>query len=251
MKSFPKEMSLVGVKHPGKIQAIQWCNCREGQHRIALINNRIVLLDHKLELELAMLDLGGEACGCMKIYLDIRHQETKRVIPAFGPYLEKMLQKKRLRSYGKYEVKAAHTTPKVQQLVQLLVRFRCHYLRDIRTIHVTSTGGSPSVNSSWLYRSEIGGDKGLTVRVNVEKDWKKNIYDKGIAIVDDRLVLAQKGSNNNFGDMSVVVMDYDIKSSTFGTRNATIMKAHDKWRFKYMEAQVCHNFHSPYKGLSR
>jgi hypothetical protein len=241
-------MSLVGVKHPGKIQAIQWCNCRGSQHRIALINNRIVLLDHKLELELAMLDLGGAACSCVQIYLDIRNRETKRVIPAFAPFIDEMLKKKRLRNYGNRMQQALKKTsyaPKhVQQLVKLLIRLRCCYEHELTTIHVTNTG-SAFAKSCWLYNHTIGGEKGRVLQVNIDKDWKTNIYDRGIAVVDDKIVISSKGRNNGFDDISVVIMDYDTRSSTFGTRNATIMKAHDKWRFKYMEATVTHNDFRP------
>jgi hypothetical protein len=250
-------MSLAGVKHPGKIQAIQWCNCRGKQHRVALINNGIVLLDHRLELELAMLDLGGEACGCMKVFLDIRSRETKRVIPSFGPYLEEMLRKKRKRQYGNHlpiGLKQTHyATKSVQRLVRLLVRFKCDYegIPDDTLMHITATGGSAFIKGTWVYRGEIGGKQDLLLQMNIDKDWWKNVYDKGIAVVDDKIILSSKGRNNNFGDTSVVAMDYDAAATTFGTRNATIMNAHGKWRFKYMESQVNHNPHHAYKRLAR
>lgn len=254
MKSFPKEMSLAGVKHPGKIQAIQWCNCRGGQqHRVALINNRIVLLDHKLELELAMLDLGGETCECMKIYIDIRQQETKRVIPTFGPYLEKMLHKKRRRQYGKFPDKIQPLPRHLHRLIELLLRYKCTYPIDIPTaITASCTGGSPFARNGWLYRFEMGGEQHMTLQINIEKEWKKNVYNNGIAVVDDKLVLAKKSSNGLSGDISVVVMDFDPSHGSFGTRNTIITKAHGEWRFKYMESQVTHNnFHHKYKGLAR
>lgn len=254
MKSFQKEMSLAGVKHPGKIQAIQWCNCRGKQHRVALINNCLVLLDHRLELELAMLDLGGEACGCMKVFLDICSRETERLTPSFRPYLEDMLQKKRKRQYGKISDDIRPLPRHIHRLIELLLRYRCVYpLNNHHTaITASCTGGSPFVKSGWLYRFEMGGEQYMTLQINVEKEWKKHVYDKGIAVVDDKLVLAMKGRNGSFGDMSVIVMDFDPNYGSFGTRNATIMKAHGKWRFKYMESQV-NNYiiHHKFKGRAR
>ena len=55
-----------GIKHPEKVQAIAnvMCHTAFGYHRIALINNSLILLDHNLEHESDWQELGGKPSRC-------------------------------------------------------------------------------------------------------------------------------------------------------------------------------------------
>ena len=255
---FPPQMDLSGVKHPEKIQAIQWCECRGKPHRLALINNRIVPLDHNLTRELAMLDLGGEPCRCMRVYLGIRKRETKFVVQSFAPYMEEMINKHEARKRDMaIEVKLHEKDrpPKaVQRLIELLIRYRCYYeLPNGTTVTVTSTGARPFVRGTWHYWSGIGSDKYMVLHVNVPRDWKKTVYDRGIGVVDDHLVLGVQGTSPSrdftcFGDVGVIILasgkgEMLPENYRFGSKNATIMRAHGKWRLKYMDPRVYYHDH--------
>lgn len=257
---FPPQMDLSGVKHPEKLQAIQWCDCRGKRHRLALINDRIVPLDHNLTRELAMLDLGGDPCRCMRVYLGLCKRETKYVTEAFAPYITEMLRKSKARNYGLAAVETRlHEKDRppiaVQRLIQLLIRYKCKYtsINSDTIIAVTSTGARPFVKGTWYYRNHLGGDKYMILQVNVPRDWKKTVYDRGIGVVDNHLVLGVQGSNpardfNYFGDWSIIVIASGAgqllpENYRFGSKNATIMHAYGKWRFKYMDSRVYFHDH--------
>lgn len=256
---FPPQMDLSGVKHPEKIQAIQWCECRGKTHRLALINNRIVPLDHNITRELAMLDLGGEPCRCMRVYLGIRKRETKFVVQSFAPYMEEMIRKHETRE-RKFPAIEVHLHEKdrppkdVQRLIELLIRYRCNYdLPDGTVISVTSTGARPFVRGIWYYKTGIGSNKYLLLQVNVPRDWKKTVYDRRIGVVDDHLVLSVQGTNPSrdftyFGDVVIIILasgkgELLPENYRFGSKNATVMQANGKWRLKYMDPRVYYHDH--------
>lgn len=49
-------------------------DCEGGVHRVMVDSGRkrVVLLDHNVKVEMALVGLGGEACGCLVVGLRIR-----------------------------------------------------------------------------------------------------------------------------------------------------------------------------------
>ena len=267
---FPLQMDLTGIKHPEKIQAIQWCECRGKHHRLAIINNGIVLLDHDLTREMAMLDLGGEVCRCMRVLLELRKGETKHVLDTFAPYVEEMTAKQAKRKYARnwncVPVTEKDLPPKdVRWLVPLFVRYKCRYpqIDGNTVISVTSTGGRPFVKGLWCYQRGIGDDKFILLQINVSRNWKRTVYDRGVAVVDEHLVLGLQSNHPDkdltcSGDVAVVIMachgpkqGFQSDTACFGNKNATVAYMQGKWRFKYMDNIVYgHDYGSVYCSLN-
>lgn len=242
-RKFPesKEELFKGIKKPSKVEAILWCRCRGENHRVALINGKIVLPEHNLFRELAYLDFGALPCGCMKIYLAIQQKTTSVLTPEFDPALRTMQNKSIIRVK---RVTSPIKHPDTAKLITLLLKHRCDYFNDIyQTVGESITiepmvdvavRNSSRVLSAWSYTKEIGSQRRFFASIYVSNDWKKEIYDRGVAVVDRFLVLEDLGQNTP-NQRSVIILIWHKERQRLEQKVAVIQKAHGQWSLISME----------------
>ena len=78
------------IKHPEKVQAIArvMCHSHFGFHRLAIINNSVVLFDHDLTHEEEWKELGGKPSRCSVTLKCMQNQSFSGLPDAFRPYME-------------------------------------------------------------------------------------------------------------------------------------------------------------------
>ena len=238
---------LEGIKHPAKTQVIQWCRCRGKDHRVALINDSIVLLDHHLDRELAMLDLGADPCGCMKIYLALQSRNTKHLSYLFSDKIAEMSNKVysrelRKRTHcGRQLHLSQYANRQTTRVVELLMRHKCDYptINHRTMIHVLSKSSRPFV-CSVSCGDAFGGGSHIHLYVSVDKNWLEEVHKAGPSIVEGYLVLGIGWRRSEHSIKAIVASanntEKDILShQRFGVKNATAVFKEGEWRFEYMD----------------
>lgn len=124
------------LKHPEKLQALAKVRCHTsfGYHRIALINNSIVLFDHDLAQETAWQELGGRPTRCATTLRCFQVQRHSAAPPVMQPFVKiasqkhfERVHKREQESRAKANRKYIKENEQYKRYLRALLRYKCKY----------------------------------------------------------------------------------------------------------------------------
>ncbi len=190
-----------------------WVRCNGQQHIIALLNGSLVALDHNMERERNLIELGGPTHPCMglvhhwRIHPRSCHslyhrsmgatrqvKDVKRVERVMrdnggGPFDSTLASDRWKRTVPWVEGGDMHEYDlKVAKTIRLLLRHRCNYPV------VRGHSWNLYIYSSWNHTQVYGActfcSKGdVRYQLRLKPDWWDKVWKRGIAVVDGCLVL--------------------------------------------------------------
>src|SRR5579872_3891773 len=245
------------IRHADRVNLLVNLRCDDRRHQIAIINNRLVLLDHTLwKRELMLIEIGGAEPHCLKI---LRHWSGKSSILQLPTNLQEQYavcrgdlparRRVRMMSFSSSLATGVpdyyhHTAENVQRAksiyerIRLALLYRCDYIcletYPWRLMVSTSHEMKPDLRARGTYATYCDTDSKrmdvISVGVSVRRDWTEMIWRRGWAVVESKLVLdfhGQPDDQSNSGVATVMVEVDAGRDIKFVTRNAEVASMPD------------------------
>lgn len=217
-KNTQKQLAILdGIKHPEKIEAVGSVLCETGKHRVYLINGSLVVPRHDgddLVKHQALVDLGGKACRCVIVvnkWPKLACASIPRGLHRKVKECRKLRRKRTPHRYyyskvagklGKDFVTRKGWYGELQRRLALLVLLRCNF----KIMKYPEAGLHILVTSHPIARGAVSAHKGDDdkpttpfgyVTIGVGSYWLKDIYSRGLAMVDGHLIIGWRGYKAN------------------------------------------------------
>lgn len=261
----------VGIKHPKRVQAIAkvMCHSHFGYHRVALINNSIVTLDHKLnrQTQADWAELGGRIPRCQAALDCFKNMKMSGVPGELHKFLNEGKKKHNQRRYSRLE---KYSNVKKEQLggdkfskmkyyVRMLLKHRCNYysikkgdLVEIIVFSVRSVETGERLDNIlsncnvWgmarrKYDFETNSNAAkrhpmaVDLHIGLVKNWRQKINHIALPVIEGHLVLAiyRRTDEKKFPTYTAQVLveeERDI-GPTPERSNAPGIPCHREWHF--------------------
>ena len=212
---------LTGVKHPEKVQAVAkvMCHSHFGYHRIAVINNAVVLLDHQIDKqsEEDWQELGGRKSRCSTTVECFKKLRLGTVPKALHAHLQSAKTKRNERRWARHQKLTAtnHNQmggtnfSRMRFYVRLLLKHRCRYesikkATDLSNMYIHNGHNCYAWGTSGLKHADtISANAAeqqpvlLTLTVGLTKGWRKSINRLAVPVIDGYLVLGIHSRTND------------------------------------------------------
>lgn len=208
------------IKHPKKVQAIAkvMCHSHFGFHRLAIINNSLVLFDHNLVNEEEWKELGGKESRCSATLRCFKEQRMSGVPTDFRPYMEAAKMKRYQRRIVRHRewhqrrrlAEGGDFFSKMRRYVQLVLKHRCNY-ESIRKADFTNLDISMSrtkcviaegkgLRKLDIYTSPNAAKRTpmvVDLRLDLVKGWRKKISNLAMTSIEGHLILEIHGRTSD------------------------------------------------------
>ena len=266
------DAKLAGViKHPERVQAIAkvMCHSHFGYHRVALINNSVVPLDHKLnrQTQADWAELGGRIPRCQTALDCFKKMKLSGVPSELHKFLSEGKKKHYERRTARWEKRrkilegqvGGDLFSKMKYYVRMLLKHRCNYHSikkgdhvDIEVFAVRSveTGEWPhkirgncnvwgSARRKYDFETNTNAAKRhpmvVDLHIGLVKGWRKKISRIALPVIDGHLVLDIYGRTDEkkfptYTAQVLVEEQRDI-GPTPGRNGAPGIPCHREWHF--------------------
>jgi hypothetical protein len=207
------------IKHPEKVQAIArvMCHSHFGFHRLAIINNSVVLFDHDLTHEEEWKELGGKPSRCSVTLKCMQNQSFSGLPDAFRPYMEIAKRKRYDRRWARHRAymrrqrlnEGGDAFSKMRRYVGLVLRHRCNYesirKADVLDIEIVMNRTNASVEGLARRGLEIHANPNAAkkcpmvvgLKLGLVKGWRKKINSLAMTSIDGHLILEVHARTND------------------------------------------------------
>lgn len=250
---------LIGVKHPERVQAIAKVACHShfGYHRVAVINNSVVLLDHKInrQTEEDWQELGGRKSRCIttldcfkKLRLATCAGGVKQQLKdAKNKHYKRKMARWQQRSRMAKEQMGGNRFSRMKYFVRMLLKHRCKYesiekadIFDLEIFSVSKKSSHVWGSARRLYDHETNPNAAkrhpvkLDMHIGLSKGWRGKISRLALPVIESHLVLdIHRRTDDKFPSFAAQVLVEEVSdvgdTPKIGYRLAT--PCHREWHF--------------------
>jgi hypothetical protein len=218
-KLSPKVEIPLTIKHPEKVQAIArvMCHTSFGFHRLAIINNSIVLFDHDLTHEADWQEMGGRPSRCSVTLKCMKDQSFSGLPDAFRTYMEGAKRKRYRRRIARSEERQLRRRlaeggdffSKMRRYVVLVLKHRCNYesirKADVLNLQIAMNRTNATIDGIGRRQLEIHGSPNAAkknpmvvgLNIGLVKGWRKKINHIAMSSIEGHLILEIHGRTND------------------------------------------------------
>lgn len=218
-KLSPKVEIPLTIKHPEKVQAIArvMCHTSFGFHRLAIINNSIVLFDHDLSREADWQELGGRPSRCSVTLKCMKTQSFSGLPAAFRPYMDAAKHKRNERRHVRIMAwrrrcrlsEGGDSFSKMRRYVVLMLKHRCNYesirKADVFNLQIVMNRNNTTVSGTGrrqlaIHNSPNAAKKNpmvVDLNIGLVRGWRKKINRIAMSSIEGHLILEIHGRTND------------------------------------------------------